>query len=241
MNQLITISPSHYCEKSRWSLELAAIPFSESAHCPFFHISAVQKSGGNRTTPVLKTDATTFTDSTDITAWIAKQPERQWEPYGSDIERSKAQEKEFGRKLGVLTRLVAYHHLLPLKKEIVFCMTTAPASEQKWFSLGYPVFRYLMKKAMNINPSSAQKAEQSILDIFDAVEKDADGEFLIGSALTIADISFAALAAPIILPEKYGAPLPTLSTLPSNVQNLINQYREHPAGQRVLRLYEKHR
>jgi glutathione S-transferase len=152
-----------------------------------------------------------------------------------------AMETELGRKLGVLSRVVAYHHLLPHKPLIMHCMSRAPKSEQKWFGMGYPLFAWLMRKAMNIDAHGAERATKTIHEIFDTVASQAHGEFLIGNHLTIADVSLAALGAPLVLPDKYGAPLPNLEDLPTEVQSLCEILREHPTGQRILRVYTEHR
>ena len=240
---LISIAPSHYCEKTRWALSLARIEFTESRHAPFFHISAVKIAGGTRTTPTLQLKNRTLTDSTDITEWIALHPSTQWNPYGKieHHQRVKDLEFEFGRKLGVLTRLITYQDLLPHKNLTVKAMTGASDKEIRWFSLGYPIFSWLMKKGMNINADAAQKAVDTVQQIFDAVEQDADGEFLVGDRLTIADVTFASLAGPLVMPEQYGATLPALEELPQATLDLCQRFRSHPAGVRTLRLYREHR
>ena len=241
--KLITIAPSHFCEKSRWSLQLAKIDYIEEAHTPFFHASAVKKSGGVRSTPILKLENKTIPNSVAITKWISNNSNSQWNPYATKQYQSDIQklELELGRKLGVLTRLLAYHELLPYKDQVMTCMTSAPASEQKWFSRGFFIFGWLMRKGMNINTTSAQSAFTTVQAIFETVEKEAHGEFLIGDRLSIADITFASLAAPVILPESYGASLPPFEDLSSKAQQMMRSFRSMPAGQRVLRLYKEFR
>ena len=223
---------------------LVGLSFNEQLHMPFFHVSAVKRAGGTRTTPVLQTESQTLADSEAISRWIQEQPNRHWKPYGNDekqVSAIQSMETELGRKLGLLSRLVAYHHLLPHKSLIMHCMSLAPDSEQRWFRMGYPLFAWLMRKGMSINNDSATRATQSIRDIFDTVESQSNGAFLIGDCLTIADVSLAALRGPLVLPDKYGAPLPSMNELPEEVQNLCGELREHPTGQRILRLYSEYR
>ena len=241
--KLVTIAPSHYCEKSRWALQLAKISFIEEPHAPFFHVPAVKNAGGTRTTPILQLASETIQSSDDITEWIANHPETAWNPYGRSEYKSNITklEIELGRKLGVLTRLMAYQELLTQKKLVLACMTPAPDSEQRWFSLGFPIFRWMMRKAMNINAASAEKAKTAVLGILDSIESNAHGEFLIGDTLTIADVTFAALTAPLVLPETYGSSLPSYEDLPQKAKDMTDEFRVTPAGQRVLRLYRDHR
>ena len=51
--ELITIPISHYCEKARWALDRAGIPYRERAHLQAIHWFAVRRAGGARTVPVL--------------------------------------------------------------------------------------------------------------------------------------------------------------------------------------------
>ncbi len=60
MPRLITIPVSHFCEKARWALEHAGIPYVEEGHLPFFSIRAVRRAGGRRSVPVLVTDEGTI-------------------------------------------------------------------------------------------------------------------------------------------------------------------------------------
>ena len=241
--RLITIAPSHYCEKSRWALKLAQIPFIEEPHTPFFHVPAVKKAGGTRSTPILQLDSETIPSSDAITEWISNHPDSAWSPYGETRynDAIRTLEVELGRKLGVLTRLMAYQELLVEKDLIIECMQPAPVSEQQWFSRGFPIFRWMMRKSMNINAPAAAKAQTVVLNIFETIEDNAHGEFLVGDRLSIADIAFAALGAPIVLPTAYGSPLPKYEDLPESAKDLTEMFRATAAGKRILRLYDDYR
>ncbi len=70
----------------------------------------------------------------------------------------------------------------------------------------------------------------------------ADGRhFLVGDQFSLADLSFAATAAPLILPEEFGGILPTISQLPDRYRELVIELRATAAGQFVFRLYQAHR
>ena len=68
-----------------------------------------------------------------------------------------------------------------------------------------------------------------------------DRPFLLGDRLTAADLSFAALAAPVLLPAEYGVPMPALDETPAALQEVIRELRGTPAGAFALRLYRAHR
>ena len=56
-----------------------------------------------------------------------------------------------------------------------------------------------------------------------------------------ADLTFAALAAPVLLPRSYGSPLPSLDELPSGLLAQVEELRSLPAGDFALRIYRDHR
>ena len=53
MNTLLTIHFSHYCDKARWALERAGLPFREAAHLPIFSRLAGLVRGEWGTVPML--------------------------------------------------------------------------------------------------------------------------------------------------------------------------------------------
>ena len=67
---LVTIPFSHYCDKARWALDRAGIPYEERAHLPLLHYLPARLAGGGKTVPVLKTPERTLCDSTDILHWV---------------------------------------------------------------------------------------------------------------------------------------------------------------------------
>lgn len=68
---LITIPPSHYCERARWALDYAGIPFQERPWPPLLHLAGVARGTikhGKHTVPQLVAGKALFADSGDIVA-----------------------------------------------------------------------------------------------------------------------------------------------------------------------------
>jgi len=59
--------------------------------------------------------------------------------------------------------------------------------------------------------------------------------------MTGADIAFAALSAPLVLPPEYGLPLPDRSAFPEGVRRLVATFEGHPAVEHARRLYATER
>ena len=79
--------------------------------------------------------------------------------------------------------------------------------------------------------------------MFDTVgELLADGRsYLVGKTFGAADLTFSALAAPVLLPRNYGSPLPSLDEIPTDLLAQIEEFRALPAGDFALRIYRDHR
>lgn len=242
---LISIGPSHYVEKVRWALKLAGFPYTEDPHAPVFHLPYVLLAGGKRTVPVLKTPQGTLSDSTDILKWIDKHPDAKWHPY-PEPHSAKIQEleDEFDESLGPHTRRVGYFHLLPDKGLALKAIGGPnPNFETKTIDALYEHVAKMMRKSMRIDAEGAARSTKKIEEVFGRVnQRLSDGRpYLLGEQLSGADITLAALGAPMVLPPKYGWTLPTLEEAPPAFRAEVERYREMPAGQYILNLYEKHR
>jgi glutathione S-transferase len=245
--RLMTIGPSHYCEKARWALDFFDVGYTEDAHPPIVHWWWSLRSGGGRTVPILLTGERVIGDSTEIVRFLDTKHGNGRRLYPVNRgRRKKVEEFEelFGTRLGPHTRRLVYHHLLPNRRLALAALEPGVGSLQRViFRLGFPVFRWMMLKAMNINPISAGRSRERVEGVFSAVgARLAEGRsFLVGNDFTAADLSFASLAAPVVLPSKYGAPLPKKDELPNEIIELVRSFRATPAGEYARRLYEDFR
>lgn len=70
----------------------------------------------------------------------------------------------------------------------------------------------------------------------------ADGRpFICGNKFTAADLTFAALAGPLLCPVGYGTYLVPREELPSELAEVTLSLRETLAGKHILRMYETER
>lgn len=244
---LLTIAPSHYCEKARWALERFGVPYREETHMPLFHRFAHKKHGAGNTTPALVTGDGVFDDSTKILHYLdARAPAgRELYPRDPALRREVDElEEHFDEKLGPHTRRLAYFHLMPDAKMTLEAMVwKVPPSEERWGRRLFPLLRALMRKAMQIDAPGAARSRERIEKVFGEVaERLRDGRrYLVGDRFTAADLTFAALSAPGLLPSGYGAPLPSMEALKPELQAEIAHFREHPAGAFALRMYAEER
>ena len=248
----LTIPFSHYCEKARWALDRAGIDYEERPYPPGMHRFGTRRVGG-RSVPVLvvpsdgssATGETTLSDSSDILQWIdARSPQSAL--FGDDdAKRSQilALEDRFDLDLGPSTRRLAYFHLLQDARSSVKLMTrTLSRPTAMLFRAAFPALRALMRRTMRIDSEGASRSLDKIRAVFSEVAaRLADGRrYLVGDRLSAADITFAALATPVIAPPEVKQ-LPAQSDIPEGFLALIAEMRATPAGEFALRVYRDDR
>lgn len=245
--RLITIPPSHYCEKARWALEKSGIPYREEGHPPLLHRLATKFAKGGRTTPVLVTGDRVLADSTDILEFIHVEHAEGWRPYPLDSQRRvEAEELEelFDTRLGPHTRRLAYYHLLQDNRLFMKTVLAGVGNvERLVFRASAPLIKKLMRVGMRIDDEGAERSLGYVRTVFDTVDELlSDGRsYLVGKTFSAADLTFAALAAPVLLPRDYGSPLPSLDEVPPELLAQIEEFRSSPAGAFALRVYRDHR
>jgi glutathione S-transferase len=245
--RLITIPPSHYCEKARWALELAGVPFREEGHPPLFHRWATRRAGGGRTTPVLIAGERVLSDSTDILEFLQNEQRDGWRPYPLDPrlrETTEELEELFDTRLGPHTRRLAYYHLLQDNRLFLESVLAGiEGAEGAFFRLFAPVIKKLMRVGMRIDNEGAERSLAHLQKLFNEVSDllSSGSGYLVGDSFGAADLTFASLAAPVLLPKGYGSPLPSLDQVPTELLVQIEEFRSSPAGTFALRMYRDHR
>jgi glutathione S-transferase len=106
-----------------------------------------------------------------------------------------------------------------------------------------PVVLRLVRAGYKVTDEGAQRCQIRIAEVFRDVEQRlADGRpFLVGERFTAADLTFAALAAPVLLPAESRAVQPGLEALPTSMQEEIVEFRRSVAGQFALRMFSQER
>jgi glutathione S-transferase len=241
--RLITIPVSHYVEKVRWALDYLKIPFQESPQMPPFHRGAAKKYGGT-TVPILIAGTIVKTDSTDILHYLDTLAPGKLYPTDPELQALSAElENLFNLTLGENTRRWGYSSILT--RELLYPRWTfgVPFWQKLLFPIIFPKVESIIRESFKITPTSAAESYQEIIRVFDRVtEVLADGrKYLLGDRLSAIDITFAALAVPVLQPLEQYIPSEPIDSLPTQMQADIRHCRSTPAGEFGLRLYRENR
>jgi glutathione S-transferase len=246
-NVLLTIPISHYCEKARWALERVGVAYSERPHIQVIHRAATKRAGGGLTVPVLTCADGVLADSEDILGWADAQAPPGRALYPEDPHRAaevRLLEADFNAGLGPHTRCWLYQQLRERRDLAVsYGCTGVPAWERTTLRVSYPLLIAIVVRVLDVTPTAAIESEAAVRATFDAVAKRlADGRrYLCGEEFTAADLTFSALAAPMLVPSAYGVPLPQRTELPNYAAEVVGELRVHPAGIHALAMFDTER
>ena len=242
---LYVFNISHYCEKARWALDHCGIAYRVQHVMPGRHRQIARKLGARGgSVPFFDVGDQVIVGSSAIIDWAETHRANDAPSLaGSDPEQVRAIEKRLDDIAGVHVRRFFYSDAL----------TENPKSVRPIFSNGLPFWQRLsvivawpkmvalMKKMMDLGP--AQREESRAIVDAEVAWLDSlldDGRpFLTGSEFTRADLTAAALLAPIVDPKEH--PVHGLITLPTNVAATMQAWAERPSLRMVREAYASRR
>lgn len=258
MHRLVTIRFSHYNEKARWALDRFEIPYEEEGYMPGMHplgvLPLAPRFGlgtSNRiatplATPVLVTDeGTCIRESSRIVRWASDRFGNAETSLYPDAEVEEL-EKRFSERLGPHTRRFGYFTAFgaPELLEQVAEGNVGPV-QARWFIRLYPLIQRFIAGRLGVTDERAARSRVVIAEEMEDVSRRIEGRrFLVGDRFTAADLAFACMIAPTLLPspeEGYGAFFPPLDLCPPEFETFAREMRTTPAGVFALRLFREER
>ncbi len=243
--ELITIPISHFCEKARWALDRAELRYVERRYLQVLHAWPAKRAGGRSSVPVLITDDGVLKDSADILRFADENGAQLYPKEAAARDEVLALEKPLNEVLGPQGRLWMYAHFLTNQALVrKYGATGAPPWQKRLFPWVRPGVVGVLRRYIGGSADASVRAAEDVDRIFDQFAEQlskGSGEYLWGARFTAADLTFAALAAPAVMPLQYGVELPSLDELPDVPRARIERWRAHPAGRHALRMFEQER
>ncbi|MCA9688337.1 MAG: cytochrome P450 [Myxococcales bacterium] len=250
--RLVSNTVSNADEVSRWILDRAGIAYVDERHAPGLHIKpanrAAGRSEGIANNPVLLLADGLAYAKDGVFRYVEERCAPALRLLPDDAERRRDATELYERFLSGLWRPVGrlvYKHLLPHRRYTVPLVTRGVPWDE---ALTFRLFYGCMARSIADGLELERFAEDELVAQIDAecceVERRlGDGRpFLTGDTLTIADLVFAVVVAPLTLPPEFrGSVARSLEELPESLHGHVERMRGRVAGEFALRLFREHR
>lgn len=232
---------SHYCEKVRWALDYKGLEFKVCNLVPGPHLFQTKGLAPRTCLPILVDGKNIIQDSTSIIDYLDRRHPKQSLTPSTPNTREETLELEeyFDKEAGVHLRRFFYFHILQHRKlaTSLLLRDSSRSARVTYFFL-FPVVRSLMRKSMKIYPEPVQASAKRLRDVLEFLNRRvAKQAFLVGNAFSRADLSAAALLAPLCQPPEHDFTWPREQTMPPALREFRQEHQNQPFFQWVLTQY----
>lgn len=245
MATLFTFGASHYCEKARWALDIAAVDYQEVCWAPGPHLLSARRLAARSQVPILRHPQATIQGSGQIMDWIGAGGRTGW-----NTAASAAEDAEIGRVearadkgLGVAVRRLIYAMSLGRDHRKIARQLFRGVIwwQQPLARLMWPISRQAIMKGLQASPADIPAARAALEQEMSYLDAMLSGQrrFIVGSRFSRADLTVASLLSPIALPPEH----PFYRDMPLwNAQREIAEtYRDRPCVRWAAALYRNFR
>ena len=203
---------SNYNEKARWALDYKGVRHRRRAAVPGRHRATAKQLAGGSTFPILTLDGRAIGDSTAI---IQALESRYPEPplYPSDpVNRRRAIELEeyFDERLGPYSRLLFLHCTLPDAKLMLGAFVPDLHGLRATVARAmFPALRRRIRTDFQISRDNVTLAYDMLAAAGERFRTALQPSgYLVGDRFSVADLTLAALIAPLVAPPEFPYPQP---------------------------------
>lgn len=242
---LFTFGPSHFCERARWALDLAAVRYREVRWAPGPHLLSARRLAPQSLVPILRHSKTIIQGSGRITDWAEAHGRMSWRSDASPAEKAETAELEEWSEntLGVAVRRLVYATSLCTEGRAVAAALFRGAVwwQRPLAPLMWPISRRAIMRGLRATAEDIPDARAALERELDHLDRLVSGQnrFLVGDRLGRADIAVASLLSPIIFPAEH----PVYGTLPpwQAQRRIMEAYRDRPCVRWTAALYRNFR
>jgi len=238
MRTLYQFPISHYCEKTRWHLDHKGLDFQVANLFPGLHRLKSKRLADIVTLPILRDGDTVVGDSTRIALYLeAHYPQSPLLPQDPAERADVLELEEQFDRLGVHVRRWLYGQIRQWDSVMLAMLRVY----RPWFGLRdlmRPLLINGVQRLYGVTPARVARSQSELLEGLALIESRIQGDpsrYLVGDRLTLADISAAALFAPLFTPA--GTPWHGIAGHDAKTQALLDDLHAHPAGQWVMQRY----
>jgi glutathione S-transferase len=243
--RLYTFAVSHYAEKARWALDYKGIDYVEVPLVPGSHSLVVKRIAPLTTVPVLRDGDRIVQGSSAIIDHVEKEwPGLALTPEDESARRNALElEGWLDRELGETCRRVFYFHALAHRELVLhYFNQRGPWWGRLLARIGYRLLAYGIRDMYAITKDNAARDEERLHAVFEKVDALlVGGSYLVGNRFSRADLTLAALAAPMWEPEEHPTRWPPSELFPPELVAFKARFANTRAHHHVMRLYRERR
>jgi glutathione S-transferase len=234
---------SNFNEKVRWALDWKRIAHVRRA-LSLGYLPQALWATGRPTLPILFLDGQAIGDSTRIIEALERyRPAPPLYPQAEgDRHRALELEDFFDEEVGHAVRTALLGPKFATDPDLVVAAlsTGMPPRAAPLMRAGFRVFRPYYKRRHKIDATSVNAAPRQVAAGLDriAAEQQPSG-YLVGDRFSVADLSAAALLAPLVMPPEF--PYPPPARVCAAIAQLRESFGAHPALDWVREMYRRHR
>jgi glutathione S-transferase len=263
MIRLYTFTMSTFSEKVRWVLDYEAIAYREQVLTPGLHMVTTRRLAAKSSVPVLVSGREAVQGSGPILEWLQRRygmgqllpssatPEptandrssAKHEAHTTPLSRIQTWEALADKAFGEGLQRILYSALLesPAGCEQVCDLWSlgGPTWSRAYCGMAFPVLRRWLEKAYVRRGAHLEHIRRRLLEGMDATDRVlAEQPYLMGDTPTRADVTLAALLAPMVRPANHLVPWPAW---PPVMAEFFEPLLLRPTARCVARMYERHR
>lgn len=242
--ELLQFRFSHFNEKVRWALDYKSVPHTRTSLLPGPHMRRVKRLTGQTSTPVLRIGEHYLKGSADILTDLEHHfPDPPLLPHERDAKvLAHELQSHFDRQLGPAVRILLFDTLLDCGRYLPDMFSLGQrASVRLAYRTVFPLVKPAIRSANGVTgPAAVRRAEATVHRNLDEIEALARPTgYLAGAAFSIADLTAAALLAPLLDLKHPDMRHP--QPRPPAFEALVASWAEHPASVWARGIYDRHR
>lgn len=239
--RLYTFAISHFSEKARWALELEGIGFEERYLLPGPHVPRVRAMAPKTSVPVLVHDGQVVQGSSEILDYAQRRlGATRLAPAHGQPDEDRDLEALADRAFGLGVQRIGYESMLKDRRTVVDLWSQGgPRWARVFYAVAFPAMRVAVERRYNIRPDKVEEAKTRFARAMDRTDALLEQRaHLGGDRPGRADVTVAALLAPLCLPPEHPIDWPEL---PAELASFADRFQGRPTWNHALRMYREHR